>query len=298
MVPPPVLAVYGFVLLIVGWPVGRKFQGPWRLAVLALAAVFVAFNLTFSILLIAAGNDADWRVLAEYGRRAGTPGLYVFQADGAFLYSPLYAWLLLPLGWLGHWGFAALHLAVLPLFRSWRVIALLLIAWPFWFDAVTGNVLTFVVLAAWWAVRGNRLAIGVYLALLLLMPRPVMLPVAAWLLWQRPEWRWPFAGLVAINGLLVLATGLGDEWMGVLAGGAANMTHNLNFGPSQLIGAAWIPVGLALSAWLTWKGRLGLASLAASPYLLPYYWLFALLELRGGKSASARHLSPSMPSTN
>lgn len=41
----------------------------------------------------------------------------------------------------------------------------------------------------------------------------------------------------------------------------------------------WVPIGLALAAWLTWKGRLGYASLAASPYWLPYYLLFALLEL-------------------
>ena len=38
-------------------------------------------------------------------------------------------------------------------------------------------------------------------------------------------------------------------------------------------------IGLPLAAWLTWKGRLGLASLAASPYWLPYYLLMLLLEL-------------------
>jgi hypothetical protein len=52
-----------------------------------------------------------------------------------------------------------------------------------------------------------------------------------------------------------------------------------NLGPSALIGWAWVPIGLALGAWLTWKGRLGLASLAVSPYVLPYYLVMILLEL-------------------
>jgi hypothetical protein len=157
-------------------------------------------------------------------------------------------------------------------------VALLLVSWPFWFDAVSGNVLTFVVLAAWWALKGNRVAIFAYLALCLLMPRPLMLPVAIWLLWKHAEWRLPFAGMVAINAVLVLMTGLADDWIPALLAATDTWQHKLNFGPSRLIGPAWVIVGIPLAVFLTWRGRLGLASLAVSPYILPTYWLFALLE--------------------
>ena len=41
----------------------------------------------------------------------------------------------------------------------------------------------------------------------------------------------------------------------------------------------WLLIGVPLATWLTVKGRPGFASLAASPYWLPYYLLFLLLEL-------------------
>jgi len=46
------------------------------------------------------------------------------------------------------------------------------------------------------------------------------------------------------------------------------------------MGSLWVPIGLVLAAWLTWRGRLGFASLAASPYWLPYYLFMPFLELR------------------
>ena len=51
-------------------------------------------------------------------------------------------------------------------------------------------------------------------------------------------------------------------------------------GPSRLIGSLWVPIGLVLAAVLTWRGRLGWASLAASPYWLPYYLMMPFLEIR------------------
>jgi hypothetical protein len=45
------------------------------------------------------------------------------------------------------------------------------------------------------------------------------------------------------------------------------------------LGAAWVPIGLALAAYLTIRGRLGLASLAAAPYWFGYYLVFVLLEM-------------------
>ena len=52
-------------------------------------------------------------------------------------------------------------------------------------------------------------------------------------------------------------------------------------GPARLVGGWWIPMGLVLAAILTWRGRLGWASLAISPYWLPYYLMMPLLEIRG-----------------
>jgi hypothetical protein len=296
---PAVLLVavvnYAFAAAAVGWYSVSELRGLWRAAVLVLAALLVTASVGTVIVLTQSGEETDWRVLAEYGRRAGTPALYAFQAEGPYHYSPLYAWLLVPLGWLGHWGFATLHLAVLPLFRNARVVALMLVSWPFWFDAVAGNVLTFVVLAAWWALKGNRVATFAYLALCLLMPRPLMLPVAIWLLWKQPEWRLPFAGMVAINAVLVLMTGLADDWIPALFAATDMWQHKLNFGPSRLIGPAWLIIGVPLAAFLTWRGRLGLASLAVSPYILPYYWLFALPEIQRQRATYPQTVPPFHP---
>jgi hypothetical protein len=108
-----------------------------------------------------------------------------------------------------------------------------------------------------------------------------MLPVAAWLLWRQPGLRWPFVAMAAGVGALTLATGLTDEWLRELLTHGARMNEWLfNVGPSRFVGTWWLLAGIPLAAWLTWKGRIGLASLAMSPYLLPYYLMFGLLEDR------------------
>ena len=109
------------------------------------------------------------------------------------------------------------------------------------------------------------------------MPRPIMLPALAWLLWRQPWTRWPFVGIAVVSLLGAFATGWLDEWIGALfRGGMAETTSWLNLSPSRFIGAWWLLIGVPLAAWLTWRGRLGLASLAVSPYLLPYYLLFGV----------------------
>jgi hypothetical protein len=120
-----------------------------------------------------------------------------------------------------------------------------------------------------------------------------MLPVAIWLLWKHTEWRLPFAGMVAVNAVLVLMTGLADEWIPALLAATDTWQHKLNFGPSRFLGPAWLIVGIPLAGFLTWRGRLGLASLAVSPYLLPTYWLFALLESTGSGAAYRQTHRPS-----
>jgi hypothetical protein len=47
-----------------------------------------------------------------------------------------------------------------------------------------------------------------------------------------------------------------------------------------LLGNWWLAAGIPLAIWLTRRGRVGFAALAVSPYLLPQYFLFGVLELR------------------
>jgi len=78
---------------------------------------------------------------------------------------------------------------------------------------------------------------------------------------------------------VVAAMGLATEWLAALVGAQSELHADLNLAPSALIGAWWLPIGAAAAIWLTYRGRLGLASIAASPYWLPYYFLMLLLEL-------------------
>jgi hypothetical protein len=128
------------------------------------------------------------------------------------------------------------------------------------------------------ALAGSRIGTGVYLLLALLMPRPLAVPLLVWLLWKRPEWRIPFAVAVVLNVVAVVALGYGPAWLTALLH-AGEGTSVADFGPAAFIGTLWVPIGLVLAAFLTWRGRLGLASLAASPYWLPQYLLMLLLDI-------------------
>jgi len=50
--------------------------------------------------------------------------------------------------------------------------------------------------------------------------------------------------------------------------------------PGALHGLVWVPIGLALTAWFTYRRRLGIASLVASPYWLLQYGLMLFPEWR------------------
>jgi hypothetical protein len=168
--------------------------------------------------------------------------------------------------------------AVLPLLRSWWLVVGCLITFPLWFDIQTGNLMIFVAVTGFWAIRGSRMAIGLFLLLTLLVPRPLMLPLAIWILWTRPAWRLPFVGLFVAHAAIVIVSGYAGEWLDALFRVGPELTSDYNYGPSRFIGLLWIPIGIVLAAWLTWRGRLGLASMAISPYWLPYYFLMLLLE--------------------
>jgi hypothetical protein len=148
--------------------------------------------------------------------------------------------------------------------------------------------MVFVLLAAAWALRGNPVATAAYLVLCALIPRPIMLPLLAWIVWQRPAWRWPLIGMVALVILTALPTGYLGDWIGSFsASGAKDIANDFNFSPSRFGGAWWLVIGVPLGVWLTLRGRIGWASMAISPYLLPYWIQMLGLELvRPGYSDS------------
>jgi hypothetical protein len=224
-------------------------------------------------------NAPDWIVFQEAAHRAARgEDLYLWNSWYHFRWSPLVAdafVLVAPLG-LTVWRLGQVA-AVLTL-PDRRIGLLAILSWPFWFDVETGNTHVFTFVLAVWALRGSRGAALGYLGLLVLVPRPLAMPVAAWLLWKRPNLRLPFLCLALVAALAVIAIGAAGPWIGALIRAEADVGHSLNFSPSTLIGPIWIPIGLALAAVFVALGRLGWASLAASPYLLPYYLIFGLLE--------------------
>jgi hypothetical protein len=265
--------------------------GPNGLPSLPLAGLLVAaagLSLYVSSPTIVAVFDGsyvfDWTNFIEAGERFGTGTLYDIEPPYAFRWSPVAAWLLGFITLMPLWLWQLLHLAALLLIRPWLLAVAVLVSYPFWFDVQTGNVMTFVAVAGLLALRGGRVATAVFLVLTVLIPRPLMIPLAVWLLWKRPETRLPFLAFFAVHAVVVVALGYAADWLTALTSVQVELVNAYNFGPSRLIGALWIPIGLALAACLTWRGRLGLASLAISPYWLPYYFLMLILEFARGEA--------------
>ena len=254
----------------------------WWLALLPLLAVLGAVNLIAVAGLINAtlhqSVPNDWvqfRMAAE--RIASGVSPYTIDPPWTFRWSPVAAWILVPITAVGPIPWMVAQFAsLLALPRRIALLALLTV--PFWADVYEGNILTFALVLAVLALRGSRLGALAYIGLAILVPRPLMVPVAVWLLWKRPDLRIPAAGIFVVHAALVVVTGYGGQWLQRLATSGDEIALH-NAGPSALIGPWWIPIGLALAVVFTWRGRLGLASLAASPYLILYYWIFALLEL-------------------
>jgi hypothetical protein len=223
----------------------------------------------------------DWTNFVEAAERFGTGTLYDQEPPYAFRWSPVAAWLLGLVTLMPLWIWQVLHVAALPLLGSWLLALVVFASYPFWFDVQTGNLMTFVTVAGLLALREGRVATGVFLVLAVLVPRPLMLPLTVWLLWKRPSTRLPFLAFVVVHAVIVVWLGYAQDWFVALTDVNAELVNAYNFGPSRFIGAWWIPIGLALAAWLTWRGNLGFASLAISPYWLPYYFLMVVLEAAG-----------------
>lgn len=225
----------------------------------------------------------DWNVWQQVPNRLAEHRLYDHSDPSyTWAWSPLAAWLLavvvLPMG---AWVWGALHLAGLAILRDWRLIAFVGLSYPFWMDTLMGNTFVFSALTGYAAWRGSRWAAIAYLVLVVLMPRPVQLPLAALLLWRDRSLLLPFTAIAAMGIVTTVASGYSSDWVRVLIGiGMQYPSQEFNLSPTRILGPTWLVVGIPLAAWLTFRKRSGWAGLAMSPYLVPQYLLILLLEFR------------------
>jgi hypothetical protein len=270
-------------------PLATRLAGVrWRW--LALGGLWAVNGVLLVVTLAAflyADVGVDWWIYQQAGAMVGSGNLYSW--DIHYRYSPLlaYVFAIIP----GYAVWTAMHFGALALLPR-RLILLALVLFPFWSDIYNGNSVTFCAVAAVLALQGSRWGTVAYFALAVMIPRPIMLPVLIWLLWKRPETRVWFVGAVAVIAAATLATGYAVDWASIVIGkSGTDISSKMDFGPSQLIGGWWMLIGLPLAGWLVWKGRLGWAALAISPYWLPYYGVMLLLP-RTYAHQRARKRSP------
>jgi hypothetical protein len=264
----------------------RVAIGAAALAVIILNALLVANQISIILAGYPGADLVDYQIASE---RVFSGGLYTSDGGYNFRYSPVAAYLFIPLRFVDPAIWRVLHIAGALALPTWPMRLLLLGSWPFAFDLQLGNLMTFILLAGVWGLRGNRPAALIFLALSLLAPRPLVLPVAAWLVWKQPGLRWPFVVMFAAHTGLVIVSGWGDEWVGRLLTSTDEIGSAFNVGPTALLGPWWFLIGIPLGAWLFWRGWVGLAGLAVTPYVLPYYLMLAPLQesRRGGESDPA-----------
>lgn len=245
-------------------------------------ACYAALNLGLALYALRFGPDnVDWRLWTLLPDAIGAGEVYTINPGLPFVWSPVAAWVMAGVSFLGYWTWVAIHVAVVFLLDR-RMIVLTLLSWPFWVDVALGNTVTFAFVAGILALRGNRVTGLAYLALFLLIPRPLQAPLALWLLWKQPGLRWPFVGLFAVHAALVLWSGLAIDWIqSAIEYGRAVQS----IGPPAWFGAWWFAAVLLIAPWLILRGKVGLAGLLVSPYWLPYYLLMPLIDLRRTRSA-------------
>ncbi len=275
----------------IAWPIRRSVPSsshapaeaipldasPTHLPLLVWATgIYFAINVALLIVSYPVEGGPDWALWSALSDSIARGAMYDTNAEARFVWSPVAGWVMSAVPTtIGYWPWYMLHLAVILLLRDWRLIGLALITAGIWIDAAMGNTFTFVFVAAVLAFRGSGPGALVYLALCLLVPRPLQLPLAAWLLWKRPSVRLPFVAMVITHSAMVIVSGYADDWLAVLSA----QTANGNVGPTALVGNWWFIVGVPFAAVLTLMGRVGLAGVALSPYMLGAYWLWPAVEI-------------------
>ena len=250
---------------------------------LAVAAGYLAINAiagwqlrTFPALT----QPQDWGLWLLVPQMLESGTLYDY---GYFVWSPVAAYLLIPVVAAGYHVWFALHVASLALLGNPRVGLLVLASFPFWADTLMGNAMAFAAIAGSLAVQGSRAGAVAFLALTVLMPRPLQLPLAASLVLGDRRLAAAAAAMAAGTVAVAVVTGYLDEWLAsAVPFGAGSMAHLGNVGPTALLGSAWYLFGVPLAVWLTLHRRFGLAGLALTTYVAPQYLLALLWELPRG----------------
>jgi hypothetical protein len=263
----------------------ERWARPIGVGLIVLNVILVARLLTWTEW----HTSPDWQIWARLP--AFGSGISPYLAEPLFRYSPVAAWLIQPLAVLiGPIGFVLLHFAVL-LTLPRRLGLIVAVSFPFWFDLMWGNTFTFVFVAAFWAIRANKLGIVGYVVLTMLMPRPVQLPLLAWLLWRHDWLRLPVLAFFVAHLMVVLWSGFGADWLSRLLESSSNeMSYAYNFGPTRFFGYAWLVVGLPLGVWL-WRRHPAWAGLAIAPYLLGQYWLLVFADRTAFQGILGRELA-------
>lgn len=261
----------------------RVLAAPLRGLLVGAAALFLASNLLMAavqIALIVAGSDAlDWNIYVAATERYPTGELYA-RAEWwyGWRYSPVAVYAFLPVAPIGEAAWRLLLLAAL--FALPPPLPFLgLASYPFWFALHAGNIIVLVVVVAYWALRGRGWAIGIFLGLALLVPRPLMVPIVIWLLWKHPAWRWGFGVLFALHAVAVVATGYLPAWLATLARTTEQeVAGQYNVAPSALVGIWWMLAAVPLAIVAFRAQRPALSGLLLQPYWLPYYLLVVLAD--------------------
>jgi hypothetical protein len=267
---------------------------------LGATGLFVACNLVMvgvTVVAILSGSDGvDWLTYVAATDRFADGTLYESgEWWYGWRYSPVAVFPFMLIAQVGEavWRLLlGLSLVGLP----GRARFLALASYPFWFAIHAGSLIVPTVVVAYLALRGNRWAIGAYFVLSVLVPRPLMIPIAAWLLWKHHAWRVPFVVLFIAHAAAVVATGYGEEWLAVLAEvGPAEVAQQLNVAPSALVGFWWLVPALPLACWAFAVGRPAMAGLLIQPYWLPYYLLILLADRIPAQGWWRAHLTPFAP---
>jgi hypothetical protein len=265
-------------------------------------SLYAALNLGLALYFVRFTEHGDWALWASLPAALADGDLYRHDPTLPlpFVWSPVAGWLMAAITFMGYPAWAVLHAAAIFLLPDRRLILLTFLSWPFWHDVAEGNTMTFVFVAGALALRGSRRSSVAYLALCLLIPRPIQAPLAIWLLWKEPSTRLPFIGLFGIHAVAVIASGYAADWVSAMTSygieGPALAIHSI--GPPRWFGSAWLLIGIPLGLWLTMRGRLGLAGLSVSPYWLPIYLLVGLWEViisRGKADSRQREARDRLP---
>ena len=259
--------------------------------------VFIAARGDFAIDFTCCYQQAGKRLLDDPST------LYAWTDTYTFRYSPWAAVLFTPLAplseaaaiwtWLGVKVLVVVVVA-LGLARRWPrstaplIAGMVLFFPPIWHDLALGNVSVFTV-AVLAVLLARRDGVGgvAFGLLLLLAPKPHLLPLALWLAWRRPRdaaAALATLGVGVVAGVLVFGPDPWLEWLGTFRE-PLERTFTANIGFSGLLGPAGVVVGVAAAvvigaAALTRRGDIGLGlSLVSGLVLGPYTFIHYLAGL-------------------